>query len=100
MTQYTDASSTFTVNGGLDLTSITQPHLTFRQGETVVDVTDITILDATHFTADLSQAQTARFKIGTAKVQLNFFVNGKRDKTEVAKIDIDENLLKRVLSND
>ena len=97
MTQFSDSSLTFTVEGGLDLTTITHPHLTFRQGGTVIDVTDIHVLDASNFVAELTQAQTGKLKVGTAEIMLNFFVNGKRSNTSKATVTIDENLLKRVI---
>lgn len=99
MTQYSDASFTFTVEGELDLTSVTHPHLTIGQGETVIDITDINILDAGNFTAELDQEQTALLRPGTAEIQLNFFINGKRRNTDKALVNIDGNLLRRVISD-
>jgi len=99
MKQYTDAPITFTVEG-VDMTQITQPHVTFRQGDTVVDVTDLNILDAGNFALSLTQAETSRFRVGAVKIQLNFFDgNGKRCASDIATVDAELNILKRVITD-
>lgn len=98
MTQYTDFPITFEVDG-IDMTQVTQPHVTFRQGYIVIDVTDIYVSDSTHFTVLLTQAQTARFQPGYIQVQLNYFDGGERKASEVVEISASLNLLKRILSN-
>ena len=101
MTQYTDVAITFTVTG-VDLTTITEPHVTFEQGYTLIDVTDVNIVDASTFIVNLTQEQTGQFKEGAIKVQLNFFnALGKRkaNKTPVS-IPVGSNLLKRILGQD
>lgn len=100
MKQYTDVPITITVNG-VDLTTISQPHLTFSQGyNTVVDITDITIISATACSVVLTQAQTGLFKLGDIQCQLNFFDGtGKRKASEIATIAAESNLLRRILSN-
>lgn len=99
MKQYTDAPITFTVEG-VDMTQVTQPHVTFRQGDTVVDVTDLNILDAGNFALSLTQAETSRFRTGAVKIQLNFFdSNGKRCASEIATVDAELNILKRVITD-
>ena len=45
MTQYTDVLINFTVNG-VDMTTVSQPHITFTQDNMVLDVTDISIMNA------------------------------------------------------
>lgn len=99
MTQYTDAKFTVTVKG-LDLTTIDTPYLTFSQGyNTEIDLTDIQVLSANSFVVRLTQAQTGLFKVGEAKMQLNFFVDGFRDATAEKTVQVTENLLKRVLQH-
>lgn len=100
MKQYTDAPITFTIDG-VDMTSISQPHITFRQGETVVDVTELHIFDASNFSLVLTQAQTALFREGDVSIQLNYFDgSGQRHASEVAKVSAERNILKRVLTDD
>lgn len=99
MTQYTDVLINFTVNG-VDMTTVSQPHITFTQDNMVLDVTDISITDAQNFSLILNQAQTGRFKVGNVKVQLNYINNvGKREASDIAEISATSNLLKRILSN-
>lgn len=99
MKQYTDAPITFTVEG-VDMTQVTQPHVTFRQGDTVVDATDLNILDAGNFALSLTQAETSRFRVGAVKIQLNFFnSNGKRCASDIATVDAELNILKRVITD-
>ena len=100
MTQYTDVLISFTVTG-VDMTTISEPHITFEQGNTLVDVTDIDIIDASTFAVRLSQAQTGRFKDGAIKLQLNYFnALGKRKASKPAEISAQSNLLKRILGDE
>ncbi len=99
MKQYTDAPITFSVTG-VNMTQITQPHVTFRQGDTVVDKTDLTILDASNFSLSLSQAETARFIAGGVEIQLNFFDgNGDRQASDIAVVSAERNILRKVLDD-
>lgn len=101
MTQYSDAPFTFTVGEGLDLTRISHPHATFKQGGYVIDITDLRITSSSTFEVCLTQRQTSMLREGEVKVQLNFFTQeGKRDNTGTAIIVVDENLLKKVLDNE
>ena len=102
MITYTDAPFTVTVKGGLDLTTISQPHITLKQGyDTVVDITDVTILSSTALSFKLTQAQTARFKDGEAEMRLTVF-NGTGDRiaTKKTTVLIEDNTLKRVIDYD
>ena len=96
MTQYTDAALTVEVEGGLDLLTVEFPYLTIRQGEAVA-TPEIQILSSTSFVFTLTQAETARFRVGTAQMQLNFFIGGERGATDIVTINITENLLRRVI---
>lgn len=99
MKQYTDAPITFTVTG-VNMTQVTEPHVTFRQGMVVVDVTDLTILDASNFTLSLTQEETARFREGDVEIQLNFFdSNGDRQASDISTVPAERNILKRVLTD-
>ena len=100
MTQYTDVLITFTVTG-VDMTTVTNPHITFEQGGTIIDVTDIDITDASTFILRLSQAQTGRFKPGAIKLQMNYFnALGKRKASNPVEISAKSNLLKRILGDE
>ena len=100
MTQYTDVLISFTVTG-VDMTTIREPHITFEQGNTLVDVTDIDIIDASTFVVRLDQAQTGRFRAGAIKLQMNYFnALGKRKASKTAEIPVGSNLLKRILGDE
>ena len=99
MKQYTDAPITFTVTG-VNMQQITEPHVTFMQGDTVIDVTELTILDASNFTLKLTQEQTALFMIGDVEIQLNFFDgNGDRQASDISTVSAERNILKRLLTD-
>ena len=99
MKQYTDAPITFTIDG-VDMTAISNPHVTFRQGETVVDVTELNITGASAFSLVLTQAQTALFREGDVSIQLNYFDGNQRCASEITKVSAERNILKRVLTDD
>ena len=95
--QYTDTPFTFTVQN-VDLTSVTHPYVTYEQGYVKVVIDDPTIIDATHFTVILTQAQSGQFKEGSAEVNLNWFdSNGLRHATKPKPVTIERNLLNRVI---
>lgn len=106
MRAYTDVELTFTVEG-LDLTEINNPYLTFTQKierpmykdiVNSVTVSNITIIDAGHFSAILTQEQSSIFVEGEGEVQLNYFnSDGLRKATEISKFDVGEQLLNRVI---
>lgn len=100
MYSYSDTVLTFSIKG-VDIRSITNPHVTFSQEfGTIIDITNINVLDEHTFTVRLSQEQTARFKEGTAEVQFNFFNSaGDRCPSKKAKLLVKDNLLKQVISN-
>ena len=100
MYSYSDTVLTFLIKG-VDIRSITNPHVTFSQEfGTIIDITNINVLDEHTFTVRLSQEQTARFKEGTAEVQFNFFNSaGDRCPSKKAKLLVKDNLLKQVISN-
>ena len=99
MKQYTDAPITFTIDG-VDMTAISNPHVTFRQGETVVDVTELNITGASAFSLVLTQSQTALFREGDVSIQLNYFDGNQRCASEITKVSAERNILKRVIAND
>lgn len=97
MTQWTDTRFTVTRKGNLDLTTITRPHVTVRQGDTVITKTNVVIYDAAKFGFFLSQTETGRFRVGDATVQLNYYKDGHRRASKIGRIPVEENTLRRVI---
>jgi len=96
--QFTDTPFTFTVQN-IDLTSVSHPYLTYKQGYVSVIIDDPEIIDSTHFSVVLSQAQSGRFKEGKAEVNLNWFdSSGLRHATKTKTVSIERNLLNRVIN--
>ena len=100
MRQYTTPTIPITVEG-LDLTAFSV-WVTFTQGSHVLTIEDPTMeLDVdgnTVLSVELGQCQTAGFRVGMAKVQVNWINQyGKRDATEEGVLPVDGNLLDRVL---
>lgn len=101
MYTYSDTVLTFTIPG-LNIQTATNPHVTFKQKfREALDVTELNVIDDHTFTIRLSQEQTARFKEGIVEVQFNFFNSaGNRQPSSKAKLEVKDNLLKQVISNE
>ena len=99
MRRYTTPTLELVVEG-VDLTAMSvwvtiEQHrrkVTIDQPDTDCDGEDTTIL------VPLSQEQTSAMKVGSARVQVNWTDgHGYRNATEIATVDVEENLLQEVL---
>lgn len=100
MRQYTTPSILITVEG-IDLTSF-DIWVTFTQGAHVLTVQNPPMeLDSdgnTVLTVKLSQCDTAGFKVGMLKIQVNWLDEfGERNASRRGIMSVDSNLLDRVL---
>lgn len=98
MRRYTTPTMELAVEGH-DLTGSTA-YVTFRQGSRKVTLTDAPmelVGEDTIITVDLTQLQTGRFKAGECEVQVNWVEEGKRNATEIRKIEVAQNLLDEVV---
>ena len=95
--RYADEPFTITVKG-INLESCPHIHITFRQGDTVVNVVDPPVLDESHLVITLTQQQTGMFRDGTVYTQGNIWdANGKRHPTGEKTVKMERNLLDRVI---
>ena len=96
MTRYTDARLALSIDG-VDITTATDIHVTFRQGGVMLDITNVTIVDGS-LIVSLTQKQTKMFSASpkTTEVQVNMLIGEKRVATDIAKITIADNLLRTV----
>lgn len=99
MTQYADEALTIKVNG-YDVSEADGIHITFSQPSALVsplDITDVEISGNSVVVA-LSQIQTGKFNPDLPlQIQANFFANGKRTASDIAKIPVKSNLLRRII---
>lgn len=98
--QYTTPTFMLTfTQEGLDLTSAHNVYVTFSSGAVVLTKSgeDLDIGEKT-IGVYLTQGETGKFKTGDVAIQANWTtLNGDRTASEMAKIRVDENLLKRVV---
>lgn len=101
MRRFCDVPVTITVTG-YDCTAMTDIHVTFRQGDTVVDVSDVEVGSSTSLSLTLTQAETRQFVAGAGcNVQLNYIdANGLRKASDIANLGVDDNLLRRILNHE
>ena len=85
---------------GVDLTGL-EVYVTFSQQGKVLTVEQPTMEYAdedTTISVPLSQVQTGNFNAGNVEVQVNFIdTNGHRDATTIKAIEVDRNLLAKVV---
>ncbi len=99
MRRYTTPTISLTVEG-VDLTGM-DTYVTISQGGTELTVTNAAAsfdgADTTIALA-LTQEQTERFRVGEAKVQVNWVGgDGMRNATTIGRLQVDDNLLRRVV---
>lgn len=98
MRRFTTPTIDLTVEGW-DLSGA-EAFVTFRQGPRKVTLTDASmelVGEDTIITVDLTQLQTGRFKAGECEVQVNWVEEGKRNATEIRKVEVAQNLLDEVV---
>lgn len=103
MIQWTDAPLTVHVDD-VDLTAVSDIHLTFTQNEIELDYTTengLTVLGAHDLSLTIDQERTGGLRAGIpVLVQLNFInANNKRRATTQTKIPVGSNLLRRIIPN-
>ena len=104
MIQWTDAPLTAHVDG-VDLTAVTDIHLTFVQNEIEIDYTTetgLTVLGANDLSLTIDQERTGGLRAGIPVLaQLNFInANNKRRATTQTKIPVGSNLLRRLIPDE
>lgn len=100
MTKYTDARIGLSISGA-NVRDATDIHVTLKQGDTLIDITEVEISENSLF-VNLTQEQTKLFSVSSPygakiEIQVNMFVAGKRIATNIAKVNALENLLEVVL---
>ena len=101
MTRFTDARLLLTI-AGADISGATDIHVTLKQYDTVVDITNV---EPTQdgLVVWLSQEETAMFSVPPnvpaplVQVMVNMIIGGKRVATDIATINLQDNLLEEVL---
>ncbi|MBR5409239.1 MAG: hypothetical protein IK104_01085 [Clostridia bacterium] len=74
-----------------------QIHVTLQQGRTEIDITAFELVDAHTLRIRLTQEQSGLLNPGTVGVQVNLLSGALRDATEIANLDVGDNLLRRRL---
>lgn len=89
---------TFTAEN-LDLTTANNVYVTYRQDSKVLTKTGDDIeVEPKQVTVYLTQEETLMFKVGRLECQVNWtYANGSRAASNVKGIDLDANLLDRVV---
>lgn len=101
MIRYTDARLVLTITG-VSLADATDIHVTFKQRNTVLDITNAEVTES-GLIVHLTQEQTKMFKtpptvtLPLCSVQVNMMIDGKRVATDIANVNIGEQLLEVVL---
>lgn len=103
MIQFTTPTDVYKVKG-VDLSNC-KVWVSYQQGTRELDVEADTVSydgSDTTVSVSLTQRQTAKFRAGRkVKVQVNWvYIDGKRDATVQAEVDVIGNLLERELSYD
>ena len=100
MIQYIDNPLTITVENA-EFTEYNNIHVTVRQRSVLIDIADPNVIDDTHLSVSLSQADSGRLTPGAAvEVQINWLdANGMRHATAVGTATVSQNLLKRVIGD-
>ena len=101
MRRFTTPTVELTVKG-VDLTGYSV-YVTFAQTGNVLTIDDATVAlvgTDTSIAIPLSQLQTGGMREGTVEVQVNWLDgNGQRDATTIGSIDIERNLLAKVVED-
>ena len=98
--QFTTPTVTLTFSEeGLDLTEAENVYVTFRSAKVCITKTgdDLTVA-AKEIGVKLSQEETGKLTPGYVQIQANWTdANGSRSASEIAAVDVSEQLLKRVV---
>lgn len=100
MIRYTTPTHEHVVHG-IDLSGY-DVYVSYRQGSKTLNVkADAVSYDGTDstVTVSLSQPQTGRFRAGKVRVQINWVTSdGKRNAVRPKDMDMDDNLMERVVA--
>lgn len=96
--QATTPTFVISLPNAVDLTAARTIEFSLRQHRTLISKTDVA-LDGTHTVrVGLTQQETLRFQEGEADLQLNWtYADGSRGAIYIIKVNIVENLEKRVI---
>ena len=99
MVQATTPTFVLTLPQDIDLGEAAHVYFTLRQNGSVIEKSDTDLnIDANEVEVYLSQEETLKLSIGTARLQLNWtYANGSRACSTIAAVTVDENLLKAVV---
>ena len=97
MMRFTTPIQEFTIDEPAIITAYV--YVTYRQGQRLLTIENPTV-EATQtgvkLTVELTERQTARFQPGApVEVQVNWVIDGKRNATEIALLEVAENLLQK-----
>ena len=99
MVQATTPTFVLTLPQDVDLSEARNVYFTATQSRIILTKTgeDLTI-DRNVVSVYLTQAETLMFSVGKIELQLNWtYPNGERACTNVVSVDVDKNLLKKVV---
>lgn len=98
MRRYTTPTLTILINDYLSQAHI---YITFKQGNTLITIDSPDCVEkdgGTEIYVNLSQEQTSQFVVGPVQIQANWiWSSGSRGATEIAYIQMTENLLTKTL---
>lgn len=98
MRTYTDIALVCNIEGIDDLSAADEVNITFRQGGRVINKRD-GIINGNSVTVDLTQRDTGRFNASMPiEVQANIILYGKRVASNIVPIEINDNILRRVIT--
>ena len=99
MRRYTDAYFTITAENA-HFTTGTDIHVTFGQAYRKLDIfgDNIEVLDDERLKVFLSQEQTSKLSEDDAEMQINYInAEGLREASDCAVVEVNKNLLERIL---
>ena len=98
MVQGTTPTFVMTFPQGTDFSEISEMVFTLTQGRYIINKKDCEVEGRT-VSVFLRQLETLRLDVGKAKIQLNWtYANGERACSVIKEIDVDENLLREVIT--
>ena len=99
MVQATTPTFILTLPNDIDLGEAAHVYFTLKQNGLEIEKSDSDLtIDANEVSVYLSQEETLKLSVGTARLQLNWtYLNGSRACSTIATVNVDENLLKAVV---
>ena len=99
MVQATTPTFVLTLPQTVNLSEAANVYFTISQGRNILTKTgDGLEINTNQVSVYLTQAETIAFSVGMAEIQLNWtYPNGTRACTNVVSVNVDKNLLRRVI---